>query len=320
MWMTVLFACVISIASYVVINYLIKNTRSLLAGDPSVAQKSATNLLAIFAALITCVITSFVVNFSRGYDISGSVEQWGQMGDFFGGMLNPILAFASFIALLYTIRIQSAELRLTREEFAKSVKAQERMAGEAERARKQNALLEDYQYICTSMRAKIKILDDIYNEPLTHQIIDKDYGTADKIILRNIINEARLIIGGQQDSLPEHEKFEAFRAWFYESYKAPACHYANAQFDQYCSYAMDLHQLFKTYVDLCTQLELGGGPGGVQGHDCDAVARHLFNAYLACELLQLYYSGQFFIPKVSSEALFKFNDLLSWYKLEEVNA
>lgn len=36
---------------------------------------------------------------------------YGQMGDFFGGLLNPVLAFASFMALLYTIRIQSEELK-----------------------------------------------------------------------------------------------------------------------------------------------------------------------------------------------------------------
>lgn len=48
----------------------------------------------------------------------------GQMGDFFGGMLNPLLAFASFIALLYTIRIQSRELEMSTLELKNAAIAQ----------------------------------------------------------------------------------------------------------------------------------------------------------------------------------------------------
>lgn len=76
---------------------------------------------------IVVLFTAYLSNFVFKLP-SPEPEQWGQMGDFFGGMLNPILAFASFIALLYTIRIQSEELRLTREEFKNSVDAQRDMA------------------------------------------------------------------------------------------------------------------------------------------------------------------------------------------------
>lgn len=83
-------------------------------------------MTSVLFLLVAVFVISFLLNFSRarGYSISDSMEQWGQMGDFFGGMLNPILAFASFIALLYTIQIQTEELRLTREEFQKSVLVQ----------------------------------------------------------------------------------------------------------------------------------------------------------------------------------------------------
>jgi hypothetical protein len=59
----------------------------------------------------------------NGEGLSTDPAVWGQAGDFFGGMLNPFLAFCSFMALLYTIRIQSEELRLTREELTKSSEA-----------------------------------------------------------------------------------------------------------------------------------------------------------------------------------------------------
>jgi hypothetical protein len=44
------------------------------------------------------------------------IQYWGQLGDFFGGVLNPILSFVAILAVLYTIRLQSKELAEAREE------------------------------------------------------------------------------------------------------------------------------------------------------------------------------------------------------------
>lgn len=98
------------------------------------SNKPSNRIMMVAIILITTlllyviiVIGSFVEQFhQRGlqYDF----DKWGQVGDFFGGMLNPVLAFASFIALLYTIRIQSSELDLTRHELEKSAKAQKESA------------------------------------------------------------------------------------------------------------------------------------------------------------------------------------------------
>jgi hypothetical protein len=85
---------------------------------------------AIILGLLSFPAITYLLKF-YSHPISSTAAEWGQMGDFFGGMLNPILAFASFIALLYTIRIQSRELELTRQEFEKSVEAQREMATEA---------------------------------------------------------------------------------------------------------------------------------------------------------------------------------------------
>ncbi|MBE5147672.1 hypothetical protein HJ042_05980 [Vibrio parahaemolyticus] len=60
--------------------------------------------------------------------ISHDPEKWGPFGDFFGGVLNPILAFISFLALLYTIYMQQVELSLTRAELERSVSAQQETA------------------------------------------------------------------------------------------------------------------------------------------------------------------------------------------------
>lgn len=70
--------------------------------------------LAIGAGIL--VSGAFVLRF---WDVgfSTSSEHWGQFGDYIGGLLNPVFSFAALVALLWTIRLQSAELRLSRKEL-----------------------------------------------------------------------------------------------------------------------------------------------------------------------------------------------------------
>ncbi|MHA6197191.1 putative phage abortive infection protein [Pseudomonas wadenswilerensis] len=47
---------------------------------------------------------------------ANTAAYWGQIGDFIGGVLNPLLSFAALIAVLYSLRTQSKELSLARED------------------------------------------------------------------------------------------------------------------------------------------------------------------------------------------------------------
>jgi hypothetical protein len=47
-------------------------------------------------------------------DRSTNPEQWGQLGDYIGGLLNPIIAFATLISVLYAIFLQKQELGETK--------------------------------------------------------------------------------------------------------------------------------------------------------------------------------------------------------------
>lgn len=107
-------------------------------------------IIGFVSTLLAIPIIAYVFNF-KSIPISGSADHWGQMGDFFGGMLNPVLAFSSFMALLYTIRIQSKqldvstkELKETRTEIAASRAAQElsseALAGQLDNAKIQLSL------------------------------------------------------------------------------------------------------------------------------------------------------------------------------------
>lgn len=92
-------------------------------------------LLVVVVFFIVCVViiysnsmeSYFFPIVSNKSDIADVRAQWGQLGDFFGGTLNPLFGFVSLFALLMTIvyqarslRNSSEELRLSREELSKS--------------------------------------------------------------------------------------------------------------------------------------------------------------------------------------------------------
>lgn len=51
------------------------------------------------------------------YSISGDPEQWGQMGDYFGGIINPIVGFLTICLLTVSLRQNQIALKQTREEL-----------------------------------------------------------------------------------------------------------------------------------------------------------------------------------------------------------
>ncbi len=80
--------------------------------------------LIAFIAMLTIFIFGYFYFSKHSLSwLSAEVEELGQMGDFFGGTLNPILAFLSFCLLLITIKLQSKELRNSTRELKKSSKA-----------------------------------------------------------------------------------------------------------------------------------------------------------------------------------------------------
>lgn len=88
---------------------------------------------------IKFIVLVIIIFFLLYLGFKGEGGKLGVIGDYFGGMLNPVFGFLSLLALLYTIniqlqalKIQSEELKLTREELeatreelARSAKAQE---------------------------------------------------------------------------------------------------------------------------------------------------------------------------------------------------
>lgn len=107
-------------------------------------------ILFFFIAMVLCL---YLWKFN-GLAFGDTADVWGQMGDYFGGMLNPIFAFASFMALLYTINIQSKqlevstkELEATRKELTASREAQQESSKALELQTFERTLFSQIEYI-----------------------------------------------------------------------------------------------------------------------------------------------------------------------------
>ncbi|WP_083659436.1 putative phage abortive infection protein [Pseudomonas sp. PA1(2017)] len=75
----------------------------------------------VSAVLITAVCATFYYNFFLSDEPlpiphKENLEYWGQIGDFIGGILNPLLSFLALMAVLHTIKTQRNELKEAREE------------------------------------------------------------------------------------------------------------------------------------------------------------------------------------------------------------
>ncbi|UFS73236.1 putative phage abortive infection protein [Tardiphaga sp. 37S4] len=88
---------------------------------PKIGVLFAFGLLTLFSIAAAMVVTTAYI----GYYNPKTYMRYGPWGDFFGGTLNPILTFLSFIGVLFTLALQKIEMNLTREELSRSADALE---------------------------------------------------------------------------------------------------------------------------------------------------------------------------------------------------
>lgn len=98
-------------------------------------DKTSRNLFRLFQLASYATAIVFVTNI---FSLCFASTNFGSFGDYFGGMLNPILTFLTFMGLLITIVLQQKELRLTRNEIKSSSKALQEQAETQEKQRFEN--------------------------------------------------------------------------------------------------------------------------------------------------------------------------------------
>ncbi len=86
----------------------------------------------VLAVLVAAYVIAFAQN---GW--SRNPDAWGQLGDYIGGLLNPLVAGFALMALVVSVRLQKAELAATRKELENSRLAIQEQAATAEQQRKE---------------------------------------------------------------------------------------------------------------------------------------------------------------------------------------
>ncbi|KAF6687211.1 hypothetical protein HFD98_24550 [Pseudomonas sp. EKM23D] len=73
------------------------------------------NSLSVGVAIALIMIASTSYNYFSSFPSVKSTDQavWGQFGDYFGGVLNPLLSFMALVGLLFNLRSQQEESRKT---------------------------------------------------------------------------------------------------------------------------------------------------------------------------------------------------------------
>ncbi len=104
-------------------------------------------------SILIAIAALYLYTDKFGSELSSNQEMWGQFGDYIGGTLNPLFAFTALLALLYTIKLQSKELRNSAKQLKKSAIALE----------SQNSVLEKQNFEATFFQL-LRLYNDIVKE------------------------------------------------------------------------------------------------------------------------------------------------------------
>lgn len=141
-----------------------------------------TSIIIIWTALASGMISV----------LDRSIEKWAQVGDFFGGTLNPIFAYLALIALLYTIKLQlealkmsKEELKATRKELTESRIAQQEQSKSLELQNKATEL----QLFENTFFQMINLFIETRNNLTTHETINVFSQTNSAVIINTYLKE-----------------------------------------------------------------------------------------------------------------------------------
>jgi hypothetical protein len=100
--------------------------------------------------------------------LSDQSDDWGQFGDFMGGVLNPLVAYAAFYWLTRTVRLQKEELHETRKALAESAESQAKQASYAQISVRVSALTALINSIMVEVQTQRMQLQFIIDQSNTH--------------------------------------------------------------------------------------------------------------------------------------------------------
>lgn len=154
------------------------------------------NLRALFAAAIAAFIAigAVVLTYISAFGMTRSADQaiWGQFGDYFGGVLNPLFALAAFLSALWSISVQQREARAAAEQLA----AQTEIARKELEAFGSERLGEEFLHVIRDIDQRIStLLKTVVSPP----------GAAQTVTISQMVAEADRLttLGGSSASFTQ---------------------------------------------------------------------------------------------------------------------
>ncbi|MDX1536381.1 hypothetical protein [Arsukibacterium sp.] len=146
-------------------------------------------ILISVATIVFITIGLYMAKWGIGF--YESVEKWGQLGDFFGGILNPIIGLAGILLLAFTLRQNQIALRMTAEELAQS---RVQLSYSADALQKQ----ESHMKLESAERTVVYICNEIEKE---YNYEDPPIQFGDRTISagRSLLKTARSLFDGTLD-------------------------------------------------------------------------------------------------------------------------
>jgi uncharacterized membrane protein len=85
------------------------------------------SLIIFFVTIVSVTVITFysLAYFTFNWTISKNPSDWGVFGDFFGGILNPLIAIAALITLIRAVKLQKSEFLATRNHLENEAKKNE---------------------------------------------------------------------------------------------------------------------------------------------------------------------------------------------------
>ena len=133
--------------------------------------KWALILIGIGGVILTVSAILFYHHYFGELQIVPNTEKWGQFGDYFGGVLNPALAFLALLGLLITIYQNQRELSLTREELRKTSISMQKQARYFEKKEELDELIKVIERIHNDLM-------NLFKRELTFEMVGDDGKTV----------------------------------------------------------------------------------------------------------------------------------------------
>lgn len=116
-------------------------------------------------------IYKFRCVFFNPIECDGLSDKFGQVGDLFGGIANPLITFLALIALLYSIKIQKKELNDTKVALQESAKSQSDQFSAIQKQNFESTFFQFFNNLVATIEKDDNYASQNLNEPISKEFI-----------------------------------------------------------------------------------------------------------------------------------------------------